>query len=98
MKSDKYYIFCISLIKSFKKFKTPQSNHYNNGRQWIRNNNKTFHFDLPKNGYINLEHEIYFIIKHNKLLAEHAIKNEVRQLLLKYKHGNDIYEHRKQQN
>ena len=32
----------------------------------------------------------------NEFLAEHAIKNEIRQLLSKYKHGNNIHEHRKQ--
>ena len=41
----------------------------------------------------NLEHEIDSIIKLNELLAEHAMKNEVRQLLSNYKHGNDIHEH-----
>ena len=56
---------------------------------------KTFCFDLPDN---NLTQEVYSIIKHNKLLAENTIKNEVRQFLTKYKHGNDIYEHGKQQN
>ena len=38
------------------------------------------------------------IIQHNEFLAEHTIKNEVRQLLSKYKHGNDIHKHGKQQN
>ena len=38
------------------------------------------------------------IIKHNQLLAEHTLKNEVQQLLSEYKHRNDIHEHRKQQN
>ena len=28
---------------------------------------------------IHLKYEIYFIIKHNELLAEHTIKNEVIQ-------------------
>ena len=50
---------------------------------------KTSHFDLPKDSGINLKHGS--IIKHNKLLAEHAIKSEIRQLLVKYKHGNDIH-------
>ena len=57
---------------------------------------KTFHFDLAKDVDINLKHEIYYIIKHNELLAEHAIKNEIRQSLSKYMHGNDIYEYGKQ--
>ena len=32
------------------------------------------------------------------LWAENKIKNEIEQLLLKEKHGNDIHEHGKQQN
>ena len=39
--------------------------------------------------------EIEFIIKNNRSLAENKIKNEIKQLLLKYKHGNNIYEHGK---
>ena len=57
---------------------------------------KTFYFNFCKYARINLKHESYFIIKYNELLAEHTAKNEVRKLLSKYKHGNDIYEHRKQ--
>ena len=45
-----------------------------------------------------MKHETDFIIKHNKFLAEHTIKNEISQLLCKDKHGNDIYEHGKQMN
>ena len=56
---------------------------------------KTFHFDLAKDVDINLKHETYYIIKHNELLAEHAIKNKIRQSLSKYMHGNDIHEYRK---
>ena len=52
-----------------------------------------FCFDLPKDVEKNLEHEIDSIIKLNELLAEHEMKNEVRQLLSNYKHGNDIHEH-----
>ena len=59
---------------------------------------KTFCFDLPKDVDNNLEHETNSIIKHNELLDEHTIKNKVRQLFSKYKHGNDIHEHGKQQN
>ena len=44
-------------------------------------------FDWPKYIDENLKHEIEFIIK-----------NEIEQLLLKYKHGNNIHEHGKQQN
>ena len=46
----------------------------------------------------NLKHDIEFIIKNNESLPENKIKNEIEQLLLKYKHGNDIHEHGKQQN
>ena len=42
---------------------------------------RTFHFGLPNHADNNLEHKIDSIIKHNELLAEHTIKNEVRQLL-----------------
>ena len=57
---------------------------------------RTFHFDLPTDLGINLKHEIYPFIKHNELLVEHKTQNEIRQLLTKQKHGNDIHEHRKQ--
>ena len=58
---------------------------------------KTFHlnFDLPKDVDKNLKHETEFIIKHNDSLASHKLKNETEKLLAKYKHGNDIHEHRK---
>ena len=61
---------------------------------------KTFYFDFdwPRNVNENLKHEIEFIIKSNELLAENKIKNEIEQLFFKYKHGNDIHKHRKQQN
>ena len=45
-----------------------------------------------------LKHKIEFIIKSNESLDENQIKNETEQLLLKYKHGNNIREHGKQQN
>ena len=61
----------------------------------ITTENKTFHFDLAKNAGINLKHEIRSVIKHNEVLAEHTIKNEIRQLLSKYEHANDIHEHGK---
>ena len=59
---------------------------------------KAFCFDLPKDAESNLVNEIYSIRKQNELLAEHTIKNEVSQLLSKYKHVNDIHEHRKHHN
>ena len=46
----------------------------------------------------NLKHEIEFIIKSNESLAEDWMKKEIGQSLSKYKHGNDIHEHGKQQN
>ena len=57
-----------------------------------------FNFDWPKYVSENLKHEIEFIIKTNESLAENKIKNEIEQLLLKYKHGNNSQEHGKQQN
>ena len=66
----------------------------------VTRKSKTFYFDFdwPKNVDENLKHEIEFLIKSNESLAENRIKNEIEQLLSKYKHGNNIYEHRKQQN
>ena len=57
-----------------------------------------FKFDWSKDVDENLKHEIEFIIKSNESLAENKIKNEIEKLLLKYKHGNNIHEHGKQQN
>ena len=57
-----------------------------------------FNFDRPKDVDENLNHEIEFIIKSNESLAKNKIKNEIEQLLLKYDHGKNSYEHRKQQN
>ena len=48
-----------------------------------------FSFDLSKDVDKNLKYEIDSIIKHNELLADHAIRNKIRQLLSKYKPGND---------
>ena len=61
---------------------------------------KTFHFqfDFPNDVGKNLKDEIEFIITHNESLAEYKIKKEIRQLLSKYKQGNSIQEHGKQQN
>ena len=41
--------------------------------------------------------KLIIIIKIKETLAGNKIKNEIEQLLLKYKHGNNIHEHRKQQ-
>ena len=57
-----------------------------------------FNFHWPKYVDENLKHEIEFMIKGNESSAENKIKNETEQLLLKYKHGNNIHEHGKQQN
>ena len=57
-----------------------------------------FNFDRPKDFDENLNHEIEFIIKRNESSAENKIKNKIEELLLKYKHLNDIHEHGKQQN
>ena len=43
----------------------------------------------------NLKHESDSVIKHDELLAKHTIKKQIRQLLSKYKHGNNIHEHGK---
>ena len=57
-----------------------------------------FNFDWPKNVDENLKHETEFVIKSNESLAENKIKNEIDQLLLKYKHRKNIHEHRKEEN
>ena len=54
-----------------------------NNKLVITTEPKTFCFDLPIDADNNLELEIDSIIKHNELLAEVAIKSEVRQLLSK---------------
>ena len=61
---------------------------------------KTFYFNFhwPKDVDENLKHEIEFIIKSNEYLAVKKIKNEIEQLLSKYKNENNIHEHGKQQN
>ena len=61
---------------------------------------KTFYFDFdwPKDFDENLKYKIEFIIKSNESLAENKLKNEIEQLLSKYKHRNNIRERRKQQN
>ena len=56
-----------------------------------------FNFDWPNYVDESLKHETEFIIKSNEALAENKIKNDIEQLLVKYKHGNNINEHQKQQ-
>ena len=48
-----------------------------------------FYFNWPKDVDENSKHETEFIIKSNESLAENKIKNEIEQLLSKYKHGNN---------
>ena len=57
-----------------------------------------FYFEWPKDVDENLKHKTEFTIKSNESLAENKIKNELEQLLSKYKNGNNIHEHGKQQN
>ena len=55
-----------------------------------------FNFDWSKNVDEHLKFGTGFIIKTNESLAEKKMKNRTEQLLLKYKHGNNIHEHGKQ--
>ena len=57
-----------------------------------------FNFDWPKYFDENLKHKIEFTIKSKRYLAENKIKTKNEQLFLKYKHGNNIHKHQKQQN
>ena len=57
-----------------------------------------FNFDFPRNVDENSMNEIEFIIKSNESLAENKIKNDIEQLLLKYKNENNIHKHKKQLN
>ena len=54
-----------------------------------------FNFDLSKDVDKNLNHETELIIKRNESLAENKTNKEIDLLLPKYKHGNNIHEHRK---
>ena len=65
----------------------------------VLRNPKTFwiNFGCSSDTDENLKHEIELIITCNESLAENKIKNKIEQLLLKYKNGNNIYYHRKQQ-
>ena len=56
-----------------------------------------FYFNWPKDVDENSKHETEFIKKSNESLVENKIRNEIEQLLSKYKHGNNIHEHRKDQ-
>ena len=50
----------------------------------------------PKTFYFNFDFWIYY--KSNESLIDSKVKNEIEQSFSKYKHGNDIHEHGKQQN
>ena len=65
----------------------------------VRGYPQTFYSNFDWSKYVdeNLKHKIEFIIKSNESLAENKIKNKIEQLLSKYKHGNNIHEHGKQQ-
>ena len=52
-----------------------------------------FNFDWPKCIDETFKHEIVFVIKNNESLAENKIKNKTEQLLLEYKHGNNVHKH-----
>ena len=58
----------------------------------------SFNFGFLEDVDGNLKRKIEFIAKSNESLTENKIKNEIEQFLLKYQHGNKIYEHVKQQN
>ena len=98
MKSYKYYIFCISVIKSPKKFN--QAIIIMEENIIVIRDPKTFCFNLdwPKDVDENVKQKTEFIIKSIYSLAVNKMKNEIEQLLLKYKRGNNIHKHRKQQN
>ena len=70
--------------------------HIGENKLVITAGDKTFHFDLPKDVKNNLKYKIDSIIKHYEFLADHKLKNEIRQLFSRHKHGNNIQEYRKQ--
>ena len=62
----------------------------------IETKNVHFHFDLLDDVDKSSMDEINHIIERNESSVKHKIKNEVDQLLYKYKHENDIHEQQKQ--
>ena len=76
MKSDKYYIFCISIIKSLK-FNQVATIMGENMIMIKDPKNFCFNFDLPKDIDENLKCEIEFSIKNTESLAEIIITNEI---------------------
>ena len=73
-----------------------QSSHYSNGKKYDCDKRLKFLY-WPKDVDNSLKHEIKFITESNESLSDNKIKNEIEQLLSKYRHGNDIHEHGKQQ-
>ena len=57
---------------------------------------KTICSDLSEKVVNNLKDKINSIISHDEFLPDYTIQNAISRLLFKYKHGNDIHEHRKQ--
>ena len=55
-----------------------------------------FYFHIFKDVDKNLKHEIYHFIKHNVFFAGQKMKNEIDQILVKYKPGHKIHVCRKQ--
>ena len=95
MKSDKCSFFCISIIKSPKNLK--QFNQViiiMEEKMIVIRDPRTifFSFDGPKDVHDNLKLDNEIIIKSNAFLAENKTKNEIRQLLLKYKHVSNTHE------
>ena len=78
MKSDKYYIFHTSILRSLEQFTTIWSSHYNHGINYDcdkKSQKFCFNFDWSKYVDENLKHKIEFSIKSNGSLAENKIKN-----------------------
>ena len=98
MKLDKYYIFCVNIKNSQKSLQQFDKANITMEESIVIRDPETFRFDFdwPKHVDENFKHETEFIIKSNESLAENKIKNEIEQLLLKYKNGNNIHEHGKQ--
>ena len=79
MKSDKYCIFCISIIKSPTKLQQfNQVSIIMKKNMIVMRDPKTFYFDFdwPKDADENLKHETKFIIKSNESLAERNKKRD----------------------
>ena len=76
MKSDKHYIFCISIIQSPKNFTTIIRMEE---KMIMIRNPETFYFDFgwPKHVDENLKHKTEFIIQNNESLAENKQKTRL---------------------